>query len=517
MERLTEIESDILSIMYEGDKNRDASSSIRGFLYQDYITIGCLLQEDVVYVCTEYLEDIDVINTNGDFEFIQVKYYPNTKPNVKEISTDLYYQYLRFKMLGMKKNLKPRLFIYRPENVEKPTCEEMLSNLDYEGDLPQNIEFLDYPDSIEWLRTNVYNTTKKEEQKRALFSEMASVESLNSFIGALEFSMQRPMKQYKEDLMESLSRLFPMTGTIGYSKEHWGQILFGLAISYIQRRYESSPTIFEQVRFKKDCFVEYLETAIKKCDDQAIGNYLVTVTTDLYEEINNNAHLSAIQGFILNLIYRNTVGWIKEIVEPLNGQYRLLNTLSVEENVKISDYYGLSEYDRFLCIVECNSQYKDFLCYMWKIILDICMEGVVDYESIKPEMECFMPKSYINNSVEEYICFNFPQDKEISTSVILPTGHARFDVFRKNIVGRLVKARTKPKKWFFANSKMKRGKNYYDYSTANIIDNPTVADLGDSCFYIECMKCIDIDGEGWEKNESCEECIFKLQCVKEEQ
>lgn len=86
----TKMELDKLSVMYDGDKDRDATSKIRGFLFQDYVTIMCLLKNQVEYVCSEYLEDVDVFFENGTFEFIQVKYYPNTNPNMKEISTDLY-------------------------------------------------------------------------------------------------------------------------------------------------------------------------------------------------------------------------------------------------------------------------------------------------------------------------------------------------------------------------------------------------------------------------------------------
>ena len=86
--------------MYEGDKARDASSKIRGFLFQDYITIMCLLKNEAEYVCTEYLEDINVFYKDGTFEVIQVKYYPKTSPDMKEITTDLYYQYLRAQMLA---------------------------------------------------------------------------------------------------------------------------------------------------------------------------------------------------------------------------------------------------------------------------------------------------------------------------------------------------------------------------------------------------------------------------------
>lgn len=73
---LMNTEVDKLSFMYEGDKNRDAADKIRGFLFQDYVTVMCLLQNQVKYVCSEYLEDVDVFFEDGTFEFIQVKYYP---------------------------------------------------------------------------------------------------------------------------------------------------------------------------------------------------------------------------------------------------------------------------------------------------------------------------------------------------------------------------------------------------------------------------------------------------------
>ena len=61
-----------LSIMYEGDKARDATDKIRGFLFQDLITIMCLLQKNVKYVCSEYIEDVDVFFEDNTFEFSEV-------------------------------------------------------------------------------------------------------------------------------------------------------------------------------------------------------------------------------------------------------------------------------------------------------------------------------------------------------------------------------------------------------------------------------------------------------------
>ena len=36
---ITEAEVHKLSVMYEGDKNRDATDKIRGYLFQDYVAI----------------------------------------------------------------------------------------------------------------------------------------------------------------------------------------------------------------------------------------------------------------------------------------------------------------------------------------------------------------------------------------------------------------------------------------------------------------------------------------------
>ena len=57
MSVFTKMELDKLSVMYDRDKGRDATSKIRGFLFQDYVTIMCLLKNQVEYVCSEYLEE----------------------------------------------------------------------------------------------------------------------------------------------------------------------------------------------------------------------------------------------------------------------------------------------------------------------------------------------------------------------------------------------------------------------------------------------------------------------------
>ena len=92
----------------------------------------------------------------------------------------------------------------------------------------------------------------------------------------------------------------------------------------------------------------------------------------------------------------------------------------------------------------------------------------------------------------------------------------KFNSVKRKIVERMVKSSPKPGKWFFENTKLTKGKNYYNYSTANVNENPTVADLGEDSFYIECMDCIGIDETEWSIKENCSDCIFSEKCVKEE-
>ena len=184
-------EADKLSIMYEGDKNRDAADKIRGFLFQDYITIRCLLQNQVKYVCSEYLEDVDIFFEDDTFEFIQVKYYSKTYPSMKEISTDLYYQYLRLQMHRSTLKAKPSLYIHRDSKVEKPTLDKMKEYIGHENELPKSVTYPNTADSVAWLRANVYSTNKKEEQKKSLFATMASEDSLKKFIARFNVAHQQ--------------------------------------------------------------------------------------------------------------------------------------------------------------------------------------------------------------------------------------------------------------------------------------------------------------------------------------
>lgn len=250
MSSLSKSEVDKIMVMYEGDKNRDASSKIRGFLFQDYVTIMCLLQDKVEYVCSEYLEDVDVFYDDGRFDFIQVKYYPNTLPDKKVISTDLYYQYLRLQMLQSTLEAKPCLFIYRETVIAKPTIQEMKNFVGLKITIPKTVDYSMIQDPKKWLRDNIYTIDKKENQKATLFEKMASEQSIKSFINQLTISSQVGICEYKEKLMERLAKEFPNTSNSD-DEEKWKLILLGISILYIQKRYALVDSDFNKIRFAK--------------------------------------------------------------------------------------------------------------------------------------------------------------------------------------------------------------------------------------------------------------------------
>ncbi len=515
MSELTRDEIEKLNIMFDGDKSRDASSKIRGFLFQDYVAIMCLLQDEAEYVCSEFIEDVDVFYKDGTFEFIQVKYYPNTSPDKEEISTDLYYQFLRMKMLHSDMQTNPKLYIHRNSIVIAPTVDEMKQYVGLGNKLKLTVEYPDVAASEKWLRENVYVESKKKNQKNILFGEMASEDSINEFISKMRVTHQVNINEYKDNLMEELGKIFPVSLESGDAR-HWKTVLLGLAISYIQNRYNLVNPTFDDLRVSRSEFIQHIEQTTQIETEQSIVGYLIGVASEEYGEIVNHNQLTDLQANYLYRIFQNTVKWIRVIGGTIEGQYKLLNTLSKDDIEVVSNYKSLSLRERIIRIAEIKESFIPFIEYLWKIMIDVCQEKIMDVDEIESNIQLFNPCSYINETVSEYVCFNFPDDRCANYSVILPSvagGNFRREIRR--IVKRMIDVSHRPEKWMFENSKIIHGKNYYDYSTADVAENPTVADLEKDYFYIECMDCIGIDDDEWSKPEQCGECIFAAKCVKE--
>ena len=513
MSMINKKETDNLSLMYEGDKNRDASDKVRGFLFQDYISIKCLLQDGVEYVCSEYLEDVDVFYKDGKFEFIQVKYYPKTTPDMEEISTDLYYQYLRLKMLDSGLVALPRLYIHRKQTVNQPTLAEMKKHIGAGVGLPDTPT---YPaDPRAWLKGNVYSGKKKKgEQKKTLFDYAASEETLQGFVDVFSIAKQKNIIEYKEYLMEVLGQAYPNPDYDG-EDDHWQRILLGLAISYVQRRYALVDPGFEDLRMSKVDFDAYMTESVETKTEKTIVSYLVGECTERFESIIHHNDLSDFQMNILLRIYRKTHRWICDLAKDKDGQYRLVNTLSKKSAKVVSKFKTMNIDNRLRTIAGCQDGIHTFLGYLWKIMLNICQEKLDENTNMDQNPDLFDPLYYVDQKVTDYICLNFPEDRHIDHCVILPEALSEFGGTKRRIAERIFTLDPKPEKWYFSNRDIENGENIYNYSTVDVDEKATVADLGKDSFYIECMECIGIDEGKWSNREICGDCIFSMKCIKE--
>ena len=500
-----------LAVMSDGDKNRDASSTVRGFLFQDYVAINCLLQDGVECVCIEYLEDIDVFFTDDKYDIIQVKHYPKSSPDMKEVSTDLYYQYLRNQMLNCSLEAQPKLYVHSKKTIVKPTLEEMKS---YIG---QDVLDLGVDSSIsnveQWLKNTVNTEKKKDSQKDKLFKAFATENSLKEFIAKCDVENLLIINKYKTQLMKQLSTKYPAPN--GVCVDNWEAILLGLAVLRMQQRYLVYDSDFNKLKIEKSEFDQYMKDATNSNTEPSIAMYLVSVAFEAYGEIIVNNDLNDDKDMFLKLIFNNTISWIQDFASEIDNQYRLLNTISQDNAEAIEKYKVKNANDRLLTMAECKTGMTYFLQYLWKIMLNICQDKVVSKEQIDFNKDLFNPVLYVDDQIQDYICFIFPEDIYEYRSIILPPVPGKFKLALGNIISRMINMQEKPDRWLFKNNELKTGENIYDYSTANPVENSTVIDMNDSCFYIECMNCINIDINGWCDHENCAECIFSERCVKE--
>ena len=109
-----------LQLAFTGEKKRDASASIRGFVYQNLLAIEELIKEDTDRVFCEYIEDITSVDKYGNCRIIQAKYYPSTLSSnmEKEVFREMYCQYLKLIDEGGLKSVIPILNVFSVGNKD---------------------------------------------------------------------------------------------------------------------------------------------------------------------------------------------------------------------------------------------------------------------------------------------------------------------------------------------------------------------------------------------------------------
>lgn len=515
---MNEIEKQIFINMFIGEEIRDASSSIRGFLFQELVAINELLNDDTTCVCLEYVEDVFVVATK-EVRYIQVKYYPNSVPKMPNIMRDLYYQFLKLQLSGYEGNVKPMLCVHTPNQSEKPHFSKLKEFIDV--DMIQKPSAVD--DFSQWLKEKTCQLENKQDIQKQTFMRFAWNESMKEFWDNLEVDMKvKSLGEYRKSIVERISQL-SFVKQISMNKDIKENVILGLAVQYVQESYNEEKNTFDERKCERRAFLEYLEEGLCAETEEQVAAYLRSIVIKLYETIEkNNPSLSQEQINILQCICDNSARWIYSIGITPEGQLQLLNTVSREPANAFIDFTLCSISERLQCVHEHKDCIMVFLRYLWKIVFNLVQE-INEEDRVKKRKILFSPETYFDRTEKRYLKSVFGGD-EAESSIILSglTNGSPWESLR-NILDRM--KRIKPEKWYLTNGlfcdncKKLHGKYDYDLDVGKIKsgDKKSVAMISEDYFRIECMDCIKIDIDEWEKVEKCKDTIFTNDCIKEKE
>lgn len=514
---LTTNEQSSLEYLYNGEINRDASSKIRGFIFQDLIAVQSLLDTSTLWAVPEFIEDVITMSQSGAIRFIQAKYYSESSVEFEEIITDFYYEYLQLELLGCRTPCEFQLAVHTNKAFTKPDLSRVMRWISP----TKNSKPTPPTNAGEWLRANIFEKKKKgakgilrkltkQERKKTLFQEFAYSQSIEKFYPLFSVSQEYNLDRYQSNLVSQLKIAFPPEKFMPVSNSNgYSQILMGLAMEFVQNRYKSTSPKFESLLLTKDNFSQNITAALTSTNDRNITAYLTGIVLNEYITIlDSNPRLTEAQIKLLSEVCKNTKEWISDLASTVNGQFALINSMSKKNLAWLETFKAQDSNQRRDEIISCETEIRMFLDYLWKIICDIYREH---YDSAAPiDASKLDPRTYIDSSEDQYICLRFPNDHVEKSAILPPIYWPKQRVEITNTYDRMEKCR--PQKWY--QSGPKRGIFTYKINPAEGNVSSSVADMAaDDIFFIECMECIAIDADGFSQTEKCSTCIFNEECI----
>lgn len=480
-----------------GEEGRDATDTIKGFLYQDLLTIELLLDskdEDKIY--TEWVEDI-LIENSVSVSIYQVKHYPKSELKFQKVYDNMFYQFLKYKLYNKEKRKIKTYCLYHAKEWKDHDKSITQKRIKKEN----NIEKIDKSD----IKSRFESCKKFEEGKQLLFDEVACTKDLG------EFEFEKKPKKYISDTKKEVKKLLynffePYIDDVNIfqmlNNEDIEDILLALAVQYVQDSYYRKKEDGEAICMTRASFINYM-SRIAEVDEQKntelikliVLGYIDEVFSYLQSDIEDEEKLLTYRE-----IYFSTKEFFKINLDTKEKRFKFLNSISTDkhDNLNWTNYKDCkSEEKKYL---EHKRIIKKVIKMIWKILYDI---------------DCFDFSQYIKES-DDCFFFDFPKEDAKYVIMLPPIYTANEDL--KNILPRVARMNTRPKKWYMP-GKIKDVCEYkYDvHRVSEVKLNGSFSSYykEEHIFKIECMQCVGFDGEEMEtKDPDLKECLFKLDCTR---
>ena len=534
-----------------GESKRDAAGGIRGFEYQNLIAIEELVKEDTNYVCCEYLEDVTTVKTDDTCRLIQAKYYTTnfTREMSIEVYLEIYSEFLKLKTTDFYKDkpIEPVLNVFVPEKFwDKDSNHELCPVFYFDesygktlvDEKAKNGKILN---DLSELDSDKYG---KDEGQDAVFATYSSDQHLENYHSVYSIDCRKEeLAEFRESLGESLAdALEKIYGEVlsGVDDRDKGRILLGLAYQKILETFDrfiilkkdgkeyktskspSSELVLKRRMITRDDFLKCLYERVNVSNELLVSRTVIAIVESVFLEIlDDNEHISDANQFLLEQIKINTIQWLQELLATVDGQLQFYNTVTLENKDKAEKYINKSIAARRDTILKSYNYVASFIKYFWKIMYNLCLKKN-DFD-IDHDSDWLDPKRYVIEEEKYCICLRFDGDFSKRT-VILPKYEN--DERKKQIISHYDRMyELRPKKWCWPNyhnngevGSGNRGMFDYKYSVAEIKKEKKLISRivnDEYTFYIECMKCIGIDIDGWNDAEDCKNCIFSEKCIED--
>jgi len=506
------IMSEYAEEMHIGEERRNASDTIRGFLFQDHLAIELILDandNDNIYV--EWVEDIFVEN-DDNISIYQVKYYPKSHINMNKIYQNLFYQYLKYELFKKESEEKEvkTYCLYHSQRCTDVSVDDV-KNICIKKE--NKINEIDK----EYIKAKLMSCDDIDKRQNLLFEEIAST-SLFS-----EFKFEKKEKQSIVDIRNNLKEKLFKTDKVNKSmlkmknEEDIKDILLSVALEYIHESYYKKPEDYKLRRMTKASFFDYINKIVGVDERQCIEiikfivlGYIDEVFGEIYHEITKAEVIDAYRN-----IYMTTKEFFKEKLNNKETRFKFLNTISTDRYEHLNrgiymDYSAEEELEKFM---EYKDKIRQFLLNVWKILFDV---------------KCVNFGAYFKDNEYECIFFEYPDEKAKPVIIVSPgNGEPKRDADKT--FDRVIRMKIKPRKWYFRHSA--RGKYVYSYkkkyeysykinkirkNELNGKFNYNDFDIEDS-FVMECLNCIKYDIDQIENRDPNYKCIFELDCPNKEE